>query len=92
MRLIKQCPVCQTNYEVRKIQIVDFTESGVLVYFFCSICQSSLLAQIAEMPFGIIGSATLTDLQAEEVNKFKHSGPVTVDDVLETYQKLEIKK
>ncbi len=91
LRLIKQCPVCANNYEAQKIKIVDFTESGVLVHFFCEICQSSLLAQITEMPFGIVGSAMLTDLAAHEVNKFKNSGPVTIDDVIEVYQKLRNK-
>ncbi|HPI67115.1 MAG TPA: hypothetical protein PKZ16_01030 [bacterium] len=88
LRLIKQCPVCATKYEARKIQIIDFTENGVLVHFFCDVCQSSLLAQITEMPFGIVGSAMLTDLVAEEVNKFRNSGPVTIDDVIEVHQKL----
>ncbi len=89
LRLIKQCPVCNTSYTSRKVQIVDFTETGVLLYFSCPICQSSLLAQIVEMPFGMVGSAMLTDLKFNEVQKFKNAQPVNADDVLEVYQKLE---
>lgn len=89
LRLIRQCPVCQTKYEVRKVQVVELTDSGVLVYFFCPICLSSLIAQITEVPFGMVGSAMLTDLEVDEVKKFKDGDGVTADDVLEVYQKLE---
>ncbi len=89
LRLIRQCPVCQTKYEVRKVQVVDLTETGVLVYFSCPICFSSLIAQIVEAPFGMVGSAMLTDLEAGEVKKFKDGDGVTADDVLEVYERLE---
>ena len=86
LKLIKECPVCHTHYDIKKVQILDYSEDGVLVYFFCPICLSSLLANIIEMPFGVIGSAMLTDLEADEVLKFKKTGAVTVDDVLQVYQ------
>lgn len=89
LKLVKECPVCSTRYTTRRAQIVEQTEAGYLIYFSCIHCNSSLLANITEMPFGLVGSAMLTDLELNEVQKFKNSEPVTVDDVLEVHQKLE---
>ena len=92
LKLIKHCPVCADKYEIANAQIVDWEDDSVLVYFNCAKCQSSLLAQIAEMPFGVVGSAMLTDLEADEVLKFKNANVVNTDDVLEVYKKLEDNK
>lgn len=91
LKLIKQCPVCSSKYLIEKIAIVSDEEDGYLLHFSCHNCANALLAKIAPLPFGIIGSAVLTDLEANEVLKFKNAGSVSVDDVLEVYEKLEIK-
>jgi len=90
LKLIKSCPICAVKYEIEKVQVVDDKED-ILVHFGCKNCHSSLLAHIAEMPFGVVGSAILTDLSAPEVMKFKNANAVSVDDVLEVYEKLEIR-
>ena len=92
LKLVKNCPVCNSKYTEKSVAIAAEIESGYLMYFSCQKCSSSLLAQIVEMPFGLIGSAMLTDLELNEVLKFKNAEKVNVDDVLEVYQKLEIKK
>ncbi|MFH1457500.1 MAG: hypothetical protein ABIF17_05380 [Patescibacteria group bacterium] len=93
LKLVKQCPVCNNKYSEKSAEVVRETETGYLIYFTCVHCSSSLLAQINEMPFGLIGSAMLTDLELNEVLKFNPptggAEKVTVDDVLEIYQKLE---
>ena len=89
LRLIKECPVCNTKYNLRRLQVIDFSEDGFLVYFSCPVCLSSLLAQITEAPFGLVGSAMLTDLEAEEIMKFRNGERVNYDDVLEIYQNLK---
>lgn len=90
LKLVKSCPVCTNRYTTTMAEVVQEQNTGYLVYFSCNNCQSSLLAQISEMPFGLIGSAMLTDLELNEVLKFKNSEKVSVDDVLEVYKKLEI--
>ena len=89
LHLVKQCPVCHTRYSAREVQIVDYTKNGALLYFSCPVCLSSLLVNVTEMPFGLIGSATLTDLEVNEIQKFKNAEPVNADDVLEVYKMLE---
>jgi len=89
LKLIKKCPVCNRQYLFSQAQLIEQTETEALVYFSCDSCHSSLLAKVINMPFGVIGSAMLTDLEAEEVLKFKKGEAVNVDDVLEVYQRLE---
>ncbi|MCG2687093.1 hypothetical protein L6278_03115 [Candidatus Parcubacteria bacterium] len=89
LKLVKNCPVCRTKYTIPMADVVQELETGYLVYFSCANCKSSLLTQISEMPFGLIGSAMLTDLELNEVLKFKNGEKVTVDDVLEVYESLE---
>ncbi|PIT89804.1 hypothetical protein COU23_01905 [Candidatus Kuenenbacteria bacterium CG10_big_fil_rev_8_21_14_0_10_36_11] len=89
LKLIKHCPVCANKYEDSQLRVLDWVDNGVLIYFMCKYCQSSLLAQISEMPFGVVGSAMLTDLSVSEVIKFRNANAITVDDVLEVYEKLE---
>ncbi|HDQ15904.1 MAG TPA: hypothetical protein ENN45_02480 [Bacteroidetes bacterium] len=89
LRLIKSCPVCNTQYTSKRASVVERTSSGTLLYFSCSKCWSSLLANIVEMPFGLIGSAMLTDLELNEVQKFNKISSVNINDVLETYRLLE---
>jgi len=89
LKLVKSCPVCSTKYTVVMADVVEELETGYLIYFSCANCKSSLLTQINEMPFGLIGSAMLTDLELNEILKFKNGERVNVDDVLEVYKKLE---
>lgn len=89
LKLIKECPVCSTKYILNCASVVDKNENGFLMYFSCAHCSSSLLANIIEMPFGLVGSAMLTDLELNEVQKFKNKQPVTTDDVLGVYKYLE---
>lgn len=89
LKLVKNCPVCSTKYTEKSAEVASEIESGYLMYFSCKKCSSSLLAQVVEVPFGLIGSAMLTDLELNEVLKFKNSEKVSVDDVLEVYQELE---
>ncbi len=90
LKLVKNCPACATKYTIPMADVVQELNTGYLVYFSCTKCQSSLLTQVSEIPFGLIGSAMLTDLELNEVLKFKNSEKVSVDDVLEVYKKLEI--
>jgi len=89
IRLIRKCPSCNSAYTEKDVKIIEQTDEGVLLHFSCSACSCSLLAQVSELPFGIVGSAMLTDLESGEVLKFKNEGEVVIDDVLEVYQELE---
>jgi hypothetical protein len=87
LHLIKSCPVCKAKFGEGQISVVEKDDGGkATVLLSCPSCQSSLLARVVEMPFGILGTASLTDIQASEVKKFVAGGKVTFDDVLDLYK------
>jgi len=91
LRLVKHCPVCHTKYSPSSVSLVFSSAESHLLYFACHSCSSSLLARVMEMPFGVVGSAMLTDLERNEVDKFFSGEKVSIDDVLEVHQMLENK-
>ncbi|RJQ35130.1 hypothetical protein C4566_01270 [Candidatus Parcubacteria bacterium] len=83
LRLIKKCPVCNTDYQQSMIQVLDESEFGVLTYATCDRCGANLLAKFASMPQGVIGNAILTDLKPQEVMDFATNESISDDDVLD---------
>jgi hypothetical protein len=88
LKLVKACPNCKNSFNEKQIDLVEENEDGFLVYFMCSKCLHSYVANIKEMPFGLVGSAMLTDLELNEVQKFKNAERVVADDVLDVHEKL----
>jgi hypothetical protein len=87
LHLIKTCPVCKAKFGEGQISVVEKDEEGkATVLLSCTSCQSALLARVVEMPFGILGTASLTDIQASEVKKFAAGEKVTFNDVLDLYK------
>jgi uncharacterized protein YbaR (Trm112 family) len=87
LHLIKSCPVCKTKFGEAQISIVEKDEGQkATVLLSCQSCKSSLLAKVVEMPFGILGTASLTDIQANEAKKFVEGEKVNFNDVLDLYK------
>jgi hypothetical protein len=85
-KLIQHCPVCNTEYRMSTIKVLDYTEDSFLVYFLCDTCKSGVVASIVEMPFGMVGSGLVTDLGSEEVLKFHEGEGLEQDDVLKVHE------
>ncbi len=88
LKLVKKCPVCQHNFTQQSAQVVDNSAKAHLVYFYCNNCKTNLLAQVLDMPFGLVGTAMLTELEVNEVQKFKKMQPVDTEDALNVYEHL----
>ncbi len=88
LRLIRNCPICQHEYQPANVQVLNESEFGVLTYATCSFCGAHLLTKFANLPQGVVGNAILTDLQAQEVLTFAEQLAVTGDDVLAAHQLL----
>lgn len=82
LRLIKNCPVCSSDYKQSMIQVLDENEYGVLTYATCSNCGGNLLTKFTSLPQGVIGNAILTDLSPAEVLDFATESDISADEVL----------
>lgn len=90
-QLMKQCPLCNTEYDVDKsIQVVEEQEGAELIHFFCLNCLNSVLALVGYSQFGVSSMGMLTDLTFEDVVRLRDRDTINEDDVLQTHQYLRL--
>lgn len=81
--LVKQCPLCNRAYLPEHLVVLDDTGGTFLAHLSCSNCGSHLIIRVVASPNGLIGTASITDLLADEVMNFNDNEVVTADDVLD---------
>ena len=86
--LITHCPVCNRRYEVLEARILEEADNKHLVYIKCRSCQATVLAVIMTNNLGISSVGLITDLNGDDILKFKSAEAINCDDVLEVHQLL----
>jgi hypothetical protein len=84
-KLLQKCPICGENYNYSKIKLLEANDSHILSFFKCQKCESGIAMKILLLPTGMIGQAVLTDLEADEIMRFKKRANITSSDVLYVY-------
>ncbi len=90
--LIPYCPVCEYRYKPLEARLLDEKEDICLIYINCKRCRASLLALIVDNQLGVSSFCLVTDLNMNEVMKFKDSAAISVDEVLELHSALKNKE
>ncbi|MBT4722929.1 hypothetical protein HN958_04065 [Candidatus Falkowbacteria bacterium] len=88
LKIISECPVCRKKQFPADINLVEEREEGHLLHMQCKLCSGSLLVFVNFNDHGANVIGVLTDLQSQEVGKVLSRGPLTADDFLEIYQKM----
>ena len=70
-------------------RVLEENERASLIYIKCRKCQSSILALILSNPLGVSSVGLVTDLNPEEVMKYRLTDDIVEDDALESYQLLQ---
>jgi len=83
LMLIKQCPLCNNSYHPQRTEILEEGGNTFLAHLSCSYCGSHLIIRVVASAHGLIGTASITDLQANEVLIFRDEEVISVDDILE---------
>ena len=89
VRLISNCPLCQTIYRPASTRVLVTREDAHLVHLKCSQCGCGIVALVVNNLLGISSVGLLTDLTPEDVLKFRHTDSVSADDVIELHTWLE---
>lgn len=92
IQILKQCPLCKERYDDAGIHAREEGQGTYIVHARCPQCQHGLLALVSVSQLGMSSVATLTDLDATDVVRFRHKQAVTEDDVLNFYQLLKRQK
>ncbi len=88
-KILQKCPICGEDYNYSKIKLLEANDSHILSFFKCQKCESGIAMKILLLPTGMIGQAVLTDLEADEIMKFKKKANITSSDVLYVYNFFE---
>lgn len=88
LRLVSFCPICNTHYNPLTAQILEEREDAHLVHAVCRKCGSSIVALVLTGGLGISSVGLVTDLNGQEVLKFRNVGAIQPDDVIEAHRLL----
>ena len=91
LRILGQCPVCQQKRDTVEARVLEEEDGARLVHIRCRSCGNSMVNLLIQDPNGISAMGVLTDLSADDMVRTRHQSPVTEDDVLDTYKRLQEK-
>lgn len=89
LKIISQCPVCDTKFSAKRSQILEDRGEEHLIYLHCQKCLNSVVAVIRFGAQGITSVGMVTDLSYDDVLRLKDAPPVQIDDVLDLHEALQ---
>lgn len=90
--LITHCPVCGLRYNPLEAKVVEEVNNAHLIHIKCRHCQATILAVVFISSLGVSSVGIVTDLESDEIIKFKSAKPINCDDVIEIHQLLNRQK
>ncbi len=82
LRLLKDCPVCQTNFQQSDIRVIDTYQNIHVLHVTCSSCIHSILSVCTVSPFGMSSVGMATDLSAIDAERILDTDPIHEDELL----------
>lgn len=82
LKLLKDCPVCQTNFEQTDIRVVETHHNVHLLHITCSSCTHAILSLFAISQLGMSSLGMATDLSASDAERVLAAAPIHEDEVL----------
>ncbi len=81
------CLICGDEYKKGNMRVVARKGDAMLVHVNCKTCKNPTLGLITRSGSNsVVTMGLLTDLDYEEAVEMIDRGPITVDEVLDTYQ------
>lgn len=92
LKLLSKCPLCQDTFQPFQASIIEEKEEAQLVHIQCRKCSSSLLALIMNNPVGMTSIGLITDLSADDVDRFRQLTAISEEDVLSAFTQFSKQK
>ena len=89
LKLVSYCPVCHYHYDPFEAKILEESKGAHLIHVRCSRCHSAIVALIMTSSVGVSSVGLVTDLDGQEIVKFKDYHRISSDDVLDLHEFLE---
>ena len=82
LQLLKDCPMCKTNFTQTDIQVLDTYNNVHLLHVTCSTCTHAMLSLFAISQLGVSSVGMATDLSAADAERVLGSTPIHEDEIL----------
>ena len=86
MKLVQQCPLCETVYEPLEIKVLNETDNKHLDHVTCAKCKHSEAALITHNPNGVSSLGLITDASSDDILRFVEVDAVDFDDVISWHE------
>ena len=90
IKLLASCPLCEADLNPVKAKIVECKEDLNLVHIQCHKCKGFILALVLKTGTDLSSIGLITDLDFNDVVKFKDEEKISADYVIRIYQFLKI--
>jgi hypothetical protein len=85
LKLVSYCPVCETRYNAMEARHMGQDGDTHLLHVTCRKCGNAILAMVLLNRVGASSVGLITDLTSDDVMRFRSSGSVSIDDVIEMH-------
>lgn len=85
VKILSNCPICNSRYRADEIRVIEEMGNGHMLHMQCKKCKSCLVAIIFSNNMGINSVTLITDLNSQDVIKFKDKEPISIDDVIDMH-------
>lgn len=82
LRLLKDCPVCQTNFQQSDIRVIDTYQNVHVLHLTCSGCAHAIISVCTVSSFGMSSVGMATDLSAIDAERVLDTDPIHEDELL----------
>ncbi len=87
-----RCPVCRSSYAAASIAAVKIQGSTSFLHLTCQSCEHSMMLSLRRRREGLVCAGIVTDCNLEDARRFADSEPISVDDVIEMHEALQLDK
>jgi hypothetical protein len=91
VKVIAYCPVCEADINPIKAKIVENKEDLNLVHIQCSKCKGNILALILRTSSGLSSIGLMTDLNFNDIFKFKEHDSLADNEIISFHKKIRKK-
>lgn len=88
VKILSNCPICNSHYHANEIHVIEENSNGHLLHVQCKKCKSCVIAVVVTNNMGVNSITLITDLDSNDVLKFKNSDPISINDVLDLHKGL----
>jgi len=79
------CPFCRLSFLPENAAVLGENQASWLIHVTCNSCSSSIIQLLMLGEVGISSVGLVTDLLQGELEKFRYSQPVTIDDLIDLH-------